>query len=304
MAAETPTDAGMPQSNDAWPDGLRDHLTKFLQGDLVTRPPLLYHADLGSPVWARTHAYAAGGQTGEEPVSVSDDSRPPYGVITTQTCDIGEEEATSPNKPWVQVAPVWDGSTTIDSGFRKKLKKGGGPAYLFHMPDVPAEGFWVADLRIEVPVEKGWLLGQEPIHALPDATLRRKFAETCSSLRGRTAFSGPFVATVQRPLVSMLSSLKREDPDRFEVFDAQVEEARVLTDDPLNPTAVQVVLIGDSMIDDDVRAWLDSWWDEQRPLASEVGITLQQNDYRTFAEMRADEYRGLYELSLDRVSPA
>ncbi len=83
-----------------------------------------------------------------------------------------------------------------------------------------------------------------------------------------------------------------------------MEEARVLTDDPLNPTAVQVVLIGDSMIDDDVRAWLDSWWDEQRPLASEVGITLQQNDYRTFAEMRADEYRGLYELSLDRVSPA
>ena len=264
---------------------------------------MLYYADLSRPVWTRTHAYVDNGVTGEEPVLVGTSGLPPYGIITTQTCDLVEEDA-DPKKPWIQVAPVFECENLNNSGLRKQLKKGRGPAYLTYVPDLQPPGFWVADLRIEVPVEKGWLLGREPIRALKDPKLRGRFAESCSWLRGRTAFSGDFVKTVQAPMSDALRTLQQSEPDLFALLNDHVDEVRVRVDDPLDPSNAQVLLISEAPPPAEVQEWFDSWWDEQRPLAESTGITLLPHDYSTFGTMTAAEYRGSIELPLDhRISP-
>lgn len=302
--ALTPIDDGLPADREAWPPDLLEHLKAFSQGDVVERPPFLYHADLANPVWRRTLDYVeAGFADPQEAVLANEDSTPPFGVVTTQTCDISEEDAGHPSKPWIQLAPVFDGSATINSGFRRLLADRRGPRHLFHLPGVPADGFWVADLRIEIPVEKGWLLGRQPIRVLADARSRAQFSEMLGRIRTRPAFAGAFVETVQRPLVERLRDQKTADAEHFARLDEQVIEARVQMDDPLAPKVAQVVFITDTEIDDQTRAWFDQWWDGQVGPAAHAGVDLLPNDYRSYETMTAAEYRTLLDLPLDRVSP-
>lgn len=302
--AYTFIDSGLPEGRDEWPPGLLDHLRLFAQGDVVERPPFLYHADLNHPVWRRSLDYVeAGVQTRNEAVVASETMLPRFGVITTQTCDVTEEDVDQPSKPWVQIAPVYDGASTINSGFRTLLKKGRGPRHLFHLPDVPEDGFWVADLRIEVPVEKGWLLDRQPMKALPDAVWRARFTRAIGRVRTRPAFAGSFVETIQRPLVERLRTERQSDPTLFERLDNEVVEALVQLDDSLAPSVVQLVLISESPISQDARAWFDEWWDECVHVAAAAGIDLLPMDYREFDGLNAAEYRSLHELPLDRVSP-
>lgn len=297
-------DGGLPESRTEWPPGLLDHLRLFAQGDVLERPPFLYHADLRYPIWRRSTDYVqAGFEDPDEAVLANQDTSPPFGIITTQTCDVSEEDVEQPCKPWVQLAPVFDGAETINSGFRNLLRKGRGPSHLFHIPRMPVDGFWVADLRIEIAVEKGWLLDRKPIKALPDAASRSRFSQAVGRLRTRPAFSGGFVEAVQRPLVERLRDEKRTNGNLFDLLDNEVAEARVQLDDPLAPRVAQVVLISDSGISQETRTWFDEWWDEAVHSAAAAGIDLLAVDYRDYEEMTAAEYRTLYELPLDRVSP-
>lgn len=83
---------------------------------------MFYFADPRRPVWARTRAYAADSQ-GPEVIEMAEGAGPRYGLITSQTCDIAEEDADRPIRPWVQISPVYD-RTDLDSGWRRKLRRG------------------------------------------------------------------------------------------------------------------------------------------------------------------------------------
>ena len=215
-----PIDAGLPISSDSWPAGTLDALKNFLQGHAVEKPPLFYFADPSRPIWARTHSYTQDSE-GPEVIELPEQSGPPYGLITTQTCDIGEEDADTPIRPWVQLCPVYDRSSDLDSGWRKKLRKGGGPRFLMHLPAIQ-NGFWVADFRIETPVEKGWLATCTPIDAFGDEAVQRKVGERVAMLRSRPAFAARFVDLVQRPLVTALKQLRAEDLTLYQ----KMEDAR------------------------------------------------------------------------------
>ena len=84
--------------------------------------------------------------------------RAAYGLITTQTCDINEA---SPKHPWIHVAPV----EQMDEGDLAALVRQHRVTYLVPLAPPTLEGLWVADLRLEVPVEKSWLVGRHPREA-------------------------------------------------------------------------------------------------------------------------------------------
>lgn len=146
-------DWGLPDTREGWPSGVLDALRHWRQGDLVAQPPAFHYCDPEAAVWA-------GRPEGLDGPDVVDwgPLAPPLGIVTTQTCDVAEEDAPSPRRPFVQLAPVYDMSTELNSGFRRLLKQRRGPLYLFHVPEVEdGEAFFVADLRLEFPVDKGWL---------------------------------------------------------------------------------------------------------------------------------------------------
>jgi hypothetical protein len=136
-------DEGLEQP---WSQPVRAAVEPFLQGHLIARPPPFYAADLRHPVW-RTTRLAADELTetdrGEDLVDLAAEDRPPYGIITTQSCDLAEERP-EPQQPWLTVAPVYP--LVPDSPLL-------GRDYIYELapPGIAGE-VWVADLRIEMPL--------------------------------------------------------------------------------------------------------------------------------------------------------
>src|ERR1035441_6952262 len=161
-------DSGIPPK-DGWPDGLLDKLRQWEQGDIVLAPFLFYFADPSAAIWEGTRLYT---ESSVEPevILAPDELLPPYGMVTTQTCDIAEEDSQRPMRPWVQMTPVY----AITSWKRNRLEGGRGPRYWLLIPDFPEDGVWVADLRLELPVEKSWLANQARIIGFADEEEKRR----------------------------------------------------------------------------------------------------------------------------------
>lgn len=298
--------AGLPGSAGEWPDGVLDALRTFRQGDVVAGPPFAYHADPRAPIWEESRRLAeelrrAGEPLEPEVLHFPDAVTPPYGLIVTQTCDLVEEDTPVPAWPWVELVPVYDMASDLNSGQRKMLERGGWSRRLLHVPRLP--GFHVADFRISFPVEKGWLASQTPIDGFGTEELRERVGERLAYIGGRPAFAGTFVATVQKPLSHALRELRREDPELFAEIDRLVPELGVRLDSRLAPTIAQVVVICERPLQDRERDWWTTWWDERRDAAASVGITLQAIDFRVLDEsFSAAEYRSLTPLPLVAVS--
>lgn len=291
-------DWGLPDTREAWPSGVLDALRHWRQGDLVAQPPAFHYCDPEAAVWA-------GRPEGLNDPDVVDwgPLAPPLGIVTTQTCDVAEEDATDPRRPFVQLAPVYDMSTELNSGLRKLLKQRRGPLYLFHVPGVEDwEGFFVADLRLEFPVDKGWLAGRQRVSGFGDELDRERFGDRLGALRVRPAFHGDFVASVQQSFVEAVRSVKSDDAELFEVLDRQVAEFGVRMDSRLHPTTAEPWFLCDHEPSDRVRAWLSEWWDEASGAAADVGIQLQAMRVVTFDEITARQLRSLTTVPLVRFS--
>jgi hypothetical protein len=289
--------------SEEWPPDLQKRLENIRQGDVVDaldvgRLSLIYHACPSAPVWERTLDYSEE----EEPALVvltDPGSSPRYFVITTQTCDIVESGRDS-NHPWVQVAPVFDMSR-LSGGERKMLVRRGFNHWLWHLPGLEA-GFWVADLRIEFPVEKG-LLGTLPILAgHSDESDRRRFGERLATRRSRPAFADVFCDEVQKPLVDLLRQLKQSDEEVW--AEMQAVDVFVRMDDHLNPSTVQVAIISDEDPPQSVKDWWTTWWADAAVRALEVSIDLLPLQIVDSHHMSAWEYRQFVPLPLVRISPA
>lgn len=299
--APTTIDAGLPQYIDRWPDGTLEALKNFVQGHVVERPPLFYFADPSRPVWIRTHAYTEDSE-GPETIELPQNQGPPYGLITTQTCDISEEDADLPIRPWVQLSPIYDRSSDLDSGWRKKLRRGGGPLYLLHVPALP-DGFWVADFRIEMPMEKGWLAAQTPVDGFGDETARRKVGERIAILRSRPAFAPRFIDLIQRPLIQALKTLRSKNPALFESMDEREPEVAVELDSFLDPRVARVTLLVSGPVSEDIKEWWSAWWDETSERCESSGLTLQPFAVRETSQVTLAEYRRMTTVPLTRISP-
>src|SRR5262245_6086402 len=122
-------DQGMPASPDDWPDNTLSDLDKFVQGDVVSCPPLVYHGDPRRAVFATTVDYSRY-HNAPTPMIVEPGSR--WAIITSATCDISELDKKMPRFPFVQISPVVDYNNTSDSN--KKLLRQDKFTCFLHLP--------------------------------------------------------------------------------------------------------------------------------------------------------------------------
>ena len=277
-------DKGMPP-RDSWPNGLLRKLREWEQGDVVANPPLFYFADPSAAIWEATRAYTDS-SSGPEVILPPDEVLPPYGMVTTQTCDIAEEESSRPVRPWVQIAPIYP----VTNWKRKKLEGGKGPRYWLLVPDLPEDGIWVADLRIEVPIEKSWLAGQIRVEGFENETEKRIVGRRLAWLKGRPAFSRE-LNEIQQSLFDALDRMESAELETHETLLDQLEEVIVQVDSYLAPTSVQLVFLTNVPLADDCRRWLSEWRESSVEEASVTGLTLHALDFRTLTSVTAEEYR-------------
>jgi hypothetical protein len=278
-------DRGVPADRDSWPTGILDALRHWEQGDIVSNPPFLYFADPKRPVWDATRSYSET-SAGPEVILPDEELCPRYGMVTTQTCDIAEEDARRPLRPWVQIAPVYE----VTDWKKKKLERR-SPMYWVLVPDLPGSHPWVADLRIEVPVEKGWLGQQERIEGFHDEGKKRSVGDKVSRLRGRHAFSRELNALVASVWDFLQSD--GDDTDAHQRTANAIEEVGLSLDSYLEPTRAQVVFLTTTSLDEDGIELLRQWNDGQSRVLHEAGVTLQAMDVRELDSLSAAEYRRL-----------
>jgi len=295
--------AGLPVTRAGWPPEVLEAVKQFVAGDVVDCPPLFYFADPRYAVWEATKDYAADSE-GPEIIDAAHVA-PRYGVITAQTCDLGEIDFDPPAKPWISISPVYD-MTALEGQTRSLLRQGKGPLHLVYLPVLSSVngGFWVADLRIEVPVEKSWLVGRSPIKSFENETAQRVIVDRVARLRERPAWAAVVTEVVQATLMDELKSLKSADRDLFEACNTEIAEVGARTDSMLNPTFVQLTIFCQNGPSSRVRDWWAQVVDIVRERTASRGLAVHAGGIEALSECSVGRYREFEPVPLTRFSPA
>jgi hypothetical protein len=227
--------------------------------------------------------------------------RPFYGIVTSQTCDICEQGDW--DNPFVQLSPVIDLTTRLGPDQKLLLRHHGytGFVYLTRQPE--EEGFWVADLRISLPIEKGALVGRDPIEAFDDEISRLTFAERVASRFRRPAFADIVHDVVIHDLNDWIKRDKpvaaRENSGRF----TDIEEVRFAVDgDRLKPDGIRPVVFMESDLSAaDRQAWRN--WQKRvaKQLRKADGPALSPVQFSSLDKMVARQYRHLVPVRLPNL---
>lgn len=272
-----------------WPDNVIESLGRFKQGDLIENPVFFYGVSPGSRIWGPDD------DEEEEPDDQGDgrsqveewhrDDSPRFGIITTQTCDILEQG--EPAQPWFQVSPVYALEEYDDPGEQERFLS---KAYIVELsgPDLP-EGRWVADLRLELPLEKTVLVERKPFPGFATEDEANEFGRRLGVRRARPALADELVKNVTR----LIGRRKRNNKPRAAQVWAELYKLGLQIEEGsrTKPTAVRLHVICVQEPSDLVKEWFAAWEDQARERAEEVGITLhstRHHDARTMDLTLAD----------------
>ena len=260
-----------------WPPEVLAAVARFKQGDVVERPPFFYarHPTL--------EVFDAGGpQVGESQIhELHPDDAPPYGIITTQTCDVAEQG--EPMQPWLSVSPVYAATDQqlIAKGYAVELTG-------------PFMGRYVADLRIELPLEKSVLVGREAIPGFATEAEAEAFGRLLGVRRARAALANELVEAVIRMLARRRNNNRNRARRVWEQLwrlGLQIEEGT-----RLRPIAVRVHAMCNGPPSQEVREWFDDWEDRAREEADTVQITLHTTSFHDATCMDARLVEALIQL--------
>jgi hypothetical protein len=280
-----------------WPVEVVNAARQFRQGHLVVQPPFSYVGSRRYRIWDVGPDPHEDDAEDERWVDLDLEERPPYGLVTTQTCDLYEERP-DPQQPWLMVAPVYDVAATLDRGKQGHLRRD----RIRHLMMLTAvelpTGLWVADLRVEFPIEKGWLVGRIPIEAFDSEDRYRLLAERLSSRRDRPAVPTIVLRTIVDPLRAWFMGDGRAWADEIDSVRLQFSGS------PLNPTGCRLLVLTDhEALGGPARNALDGWWTGAAAEASSQGLALVGNRYATMDELSARDYANSLRLDFDRLSP-
>jgi hypothetical protein len=279
-------DEGLP---DEWPPEVIEAINKFEQGHLIKAPALSYAARLSHPIWDLTRQEAeAEPDTGDVLVqlAVDESDRPPFGIITTQTCDIAEDRP-EPCMPWIQVSPVYacsDDDPLLGRDYVQTLDA--------LQPPEPGKR-WVADLRLECPLEKSALVDREPIDPFPSEAERIAFGRLLGERRARAALAESIHEFVSETMKKHKRQTGKRVGKRVYKILLEIEGQRI------EPQAVRVHVItvpGQGIDDEEIQEWFDSWWDEARLRAEEHGVNLLKTRFHKATSMDVSLYDSLAEI--------
>lgn len=272
-----------------WHEEVVAATSRFRQGHLVERPPFFYSASLVYPVWDVTRGVAEAEtepQQTPEIVELDAAAVPPYGVITNQTCEVAEESAT-PMYPWVQVAPVY--LVEADSPLLAR-------DYIFTLTSQSLPpGTWVADLRTEMPLEKGILVGRAPIEGFAIEADEIAFGRFLGRRRERAALASVF----QTIIVATMKRKRDNNTNRARRIKPAIYKLKLAIDgNRLAPRAAQLHVIVRGDISDEVKEWFNSWWDRASEIATQQGVALLENQYWSSREVDVERYDDLVEIRI------
>ncbi len=277
-----------------WPAEVIDAMRQWRQGYVVERAPFFYQPSVAHPVWRV--AIDADDVDDDTPIVLDVGDRPPFGLITTQTCDLFEESR--PRQPWFAVAPVYDYGPLLRSGQLRQLQRGQmGHLILLTAGWLPP-GQWVADLRIEVPVEKGWLVGRDPRPGFASQHEFQRVAARLASRRGRPALSPQLSAALTAPLREWLQGGGRASREGIDSI-----RARVAGDPAESNQAEVLVIIGDEgLASEELERWRE-WERGVIAKAADAGVQLIPFRYGSLDRFTARDVETSLRLDLDYLSP-
>ena len=269
----------------------------FYQGHLIAAPPIFYGATPASPLCDFT-TQNADPSLSWQVLALPEDLRPAYGILTSQTCDICEQGDW--DNPFVQVSPVIDMAERLNADQQANLRQHGYTDFVYLTRQPRPDGFWVADLRISLPIEKSALVGREPIDAFEDENSRITFADRVAGRSRRPAFADIVHEKIIHDLNSWIqrdkSVARREHSGRF----TDVEEVRFdVEGDRLKPDGIRPVVFMESDLSPaDRGAWRDWRRRVSRRLTREGGPNLSPVQFSSLDKMAAREYRRLVPVRL------
>jgi hypothetical protein len=283
---------------DDWPSAVQEAVGQYEQGDLVEKPGFFYIGSARHGIWRFTRE-VGDASLPDELFELDQEEAPPWGMITTETCDLVEEEGT-PRQPWVAIAPVYK-IEGLDSN-KLSLLENGRVAYMRKLTAPRFNGeVWVVDVRVEFPVEKSWLVGRSPVQAFQSAQEKIELATFLSRRRNRPVLANDLHKELLTPLRRWIERAK----GRREAILSRVLEVRVaISGSPLAPDGALLILIGDKEpIPESAREmWEEKWPDWQRRL-DQVGISLLANEYATLDNLSARRYNESFRVPLQFFLP-
>lgn len=258
----------LPDSRESWPQEVLDAAALFACGDVVENPPFFYFADPKYGVLRRTKEYFDSEYVGPELLDAPEIGSP-FGVLTSQTCDVGEIDFDPPVRPFVSIAPVIDATDLLDGGQRKLLRSGRRIATFLHLPKLSevATGFWVADFRIELPVEKSWLVGKRPIKGFDTEAQAKLIPKVLNDIRSRPAWARVINICVEGSLRDSLSQLRQKERATFDLVLEQLEQIGVRADNMIEPTTAQLAAFTRAA---EIAPSVKAWWSEVTEVIARV----------------------------------
>jgi hypothetical protein len=281
-----------------WPEEARRATAGLRQGMLVALPPLTYAASAEYPIHAISRAWASSPSADSGVVNVvSAERRPQWGLIVTQTCDLVEEG--KPKRPWVHISPVYE--LYASSGDRTRILQARGFDYLVPVTALePSTGaLWVADLRLLVPVEKGWLAGRETREAFNEEAGYGRLAQQLARRFSRPAFATIVVERILRPAYELFDAII----GRYEGNDPIIEVGLALGRSPLEPVNAQLVFLLDGELPQELHAQIIDWWQPVAEQAHAEGLEILTPRFVSLDDLSAREYRSLHLLDASSLSP-
>jgi hypothetical protein len=202
-------------------------------------------------------------------------------MVVSQGCDLLKL-----NFPWVTVVPVWDATDILGSQQQASVRAG-MIWHLVHLtaPWATTDRLWVADLRLEMPLDKTLLAAQAPTEAFADETGYARLAERLAAVRQRPAVPQPCIDHVVKPLRESLAARRNEGVNPL----AGVGEIRVQSNDPVAPTAVTLFVVAQGDQQPDFNEWarlVESLYEQ----AAANGIVLTGPELGSLWDMTAADY--------------
>ncbi len=278
-----------------WPEAVLAAAREWRQGYVVEEPPFFYYRSESEPVWEI--GLADDEEAGDAAlVELDPDLRSRFGLITTQTCDLYEEGR--PTQPWFAVAPVYDIAPRIQPGQIGQLMRGDFSHLVLLTAGWLPSGYWVADLRIEMPVEKGWLVGRDPRPGLVEVKEYDRLAARLAARRGRPALSPQLTVSLTKPLRDWLNGRGKASRDSLESL-----RLRVVGDPVTSTHAELLVITKDEGMTPELEARWREWEAAQLQAAETDGVLLQPFRYGNLDEFSARDIETSLRLDFDHLSP-
>jgi hypothetical protein len=276
--------------DDNWPSSIKEAIEPFKQGHLIPCPPVFYAAVPEHGIWTPSREVELEAGESSALIDLHPEDRPPYGLITSQSCEVVEERD-PPLQPWVQIAPVYkvgEDSKLLVRDFIARLDP----------PDLE-DGPWVVDLRIEMPVEKSLLVGVTPIEAFGEDAGYEELGRKLGYRRGRPALHGVFHelfgVTMGQMKTGDKPGRKRARRVREQIYKLAL---KIESGTKLQPQAAGLYIVTAGSPDAEAKELFDEWWDLAREVGKEHGLELLPNRWLDAdnLEISLAEYEQLIEI--------